>query len=83
MKKFMKELRCILLLLATTVFVVSFATYIISLFIGYYGKIVVWAMITSLISFIAMLILVEDTSFKECLRYIKRKKEEESMRCDS
>ena len=83
MKKFMKELRGILLLLATTIFVVSFATYIICLFIGYYGEIVVWAMITSLISFIAMLILVEDTSLKECLRYIKRKKEEESMRCDS
>ena len=57
MKKFMKELRCILLLLATTIFVVSFATYIISLFIGYYGKIVVWAMITSLISCAVFLIM--------------------------
>ena len=57
MKKFMKELRRKLLLMATTIFVVSFATYIISLFIGYYGEIVVWAMITSFIAFAVFLIM--------------------------
>ena len=72
MKKFMKELRRILLLLATTIFVVSFATYIISLFIGYYGKIVVWAMITSLISCAAMWILAGTTTNEDYLWYLKR-----------
>ena len=74
MKKFMKELRLKLLLLATTIFVVSFATYIISLFIGYYGEIVVWAMITSLISCAAMWILAGTTTNEDYLWYLKRHK---------
>ena len=72
MKKFVKKLRRALLLLAITIFVVSFATYIISLFIGFYGKIVVWAMVTSLISFTAMLILAGEPTNENYLRYLKR-----------
>lgn len=74
MKKFMKELRRKLLLLATTIFVVSFATFIISLFIGFYGKIVVWAMVTSFISSAAVWILAGSPTNEDYLRYLKRHK---------
>lgn len=79
----MKKIKDIFSNIAFLAFCLSLGIYLFCAIFRFFNMVMAWAGIISFFSFAIFLALVEDPSFKEFQRFIKRKREEESMRGDS
>ena len=79
----MKEIRYILAYIAFWVSCLSLGVCLFCVIFRFINMVMAWAGIISFFSFAIFLALVEDPSYKELLRHIKRKNEEAAKRGDS